>query len=381
MTQYDYLIIGGGIAGASLGYRIAGEHKVALLEQEDQPGYHTTGRSVAVWTTAYGPAPMRALCNASIDFIRNPPEGFAEYELYHPTGLMFIATDEQRQDLLDLLAAVRQLAPEIHEISVDEALEKVPVLSRDHVKAAFYDPGTLGLDVATMHQGFLRGIKASGGDVVCKAEAQTIERRDGLWHVSTPSGDFCAPVIINAAGAWADVVAEKAGVEKINIVPKRRTVVSVDGLEGLDAKTWPGVMDAHENFYFKVDGGALVASPADETPDLPRDVQPEELDIAITVDHLQHATNLDIRRVTSSWAGLRSFVEDRLPVVGYAPDAEGFFWFAGQGGYGIATSPALGECGAALLKGEDLPEYVKEFGISKEQIAPGRDMTEAGRFE
>lgn len=380
MTQYDYLIIGGGIAGASIGYRVSENHKVAVLEQEDQPGYHTTGRSVAVWTTAYGPAPIRALCNASIDFIKNPPENFAEYPLYHDMGMMFIAKEEQKQDLLGLLDAVRVLSPEIHEISVDEAVDKVPVLNRDHVKAAFYDPTTIGLDVATIHQGYLRKIKANGSDIICKAEAQTIERRDGLWHVTTPEGEFCAPVIINAAGAWADVVAEKAGTEKINIVPKRRTVITIDAPKGEDVSHWPGVMDAHEDFYFKPDGGAIVASPADETPDNPHDVQPEELDVAITVDHLQHATTLDIRRVGHSWAGLRSFVEDRLPVVGYADDVEGFFWFAGQGGYGIATSPAMGECGKALLAGEDLPEYVRDLGLSKEDIAPGRDMSEAGRF-
>lgn len=380
MKQYDYLVIGAGIAGASIAYRLAGDSKVAVLEQEDQPGYHTTGRSAAVWTTAYGPAPVRALANASIGFIQNPPEGFAEYELTHKTGILFIANEEQKQDLLNLLASVQTLSPEIHEISVEEAIERVSVLDPDYVKAAFYDPNTLGLDVDGIHQGFLRGIKSAGSDIICKAEVQAMERRDGLWYVTTPAGEFCAPVVINAAGAWADVIAEKAGAKKIDIMPKRRTVITLNPPEGVDISGWPVVLDCHETFYFKEAGGAILASPADEIPDDPRDVQPEELDIAITVDRLQTVTNMDIRRVASSWAGLRNFVPDRLPVVGYDDDVEGFFWFAGQGGYGISTSPALGDCGAALVKGQDLPEYVSKFGLTKEDIAPGREQKESGRF-
>lgn len=374
MKQYDYLVIGAGIAGASIAYRLAGDSKVGVLEQEGQPGYHTTGRSAAIWTGAYGPPWLRALANASIDFIHNPPEGFAEYELGHKTGILFVADEKQKPDLLGLLASVRKLSPNIHEISVEQAVERVGVLDRDYVKAAFYDPDTLGLDVNGLHQGFLRGIKSGGGDILCNAGAEAMERRDGLWHVTTQAGEFCAPIVINAAGAWVDGVAEKAGAKKIGIMPKRRTVITVDAPAGHDVSHWPVVLDCHETFYFKQAGGAILASPADETPDEPRDVQPEELDIAMAVDRLQAATNMEIRRVTSSWAGLRNFVPDGRPAVGFADDVEGFFWFAGHGGYGISTSPALGDCGAALVKGKNLPGYVRKLGLTKEAIAPNRNQ-------
>lgn len=372
MKEYDYLIIGGGIAGTSIGYSLAESKRVAVLEMEELPGYHTTGRSVAVWTTAYGPVEMQKLCHASGDFIHNPPEGFSEYPLYHDMGLMFIAKEDDVADLLGYLKLVQQLEPDIHEITPEEAIAKVPILKREFVKAAFYDPNTTGLEVSNIHQGYIKHIKAHGSDVISKAEVQSMERRDGLWHISTPAGEFSAPVVINAAGAWADVVAEKAGTRKIGIVPKRRTVIGLKPPEGMDVRKWPGVMDAHEAFYFKADGGQIVASPADETPDTPHDVQPDEMDIAITADYMMQATDLQIRRIDQSWAGLRCFVEDRLPAVGFADDVDGFFWFAAQGGYGIATSPALGRLGAAIVQGEGVPEDIARHELTEETFKPQR---------
>ena len=372
MSEYDYIVLGGGIAGASIAYYLADEGRLLILEQETQPGYHTTGRSVAVHTDSYGPEPVRKLARASIDFLLDPPDGFSDVPLQHPLGLVFVATEEQKDDLLGFLKSVQEISPDITEISVDRVIEMVPVMKADQLAAAFYDQRTIGLDVNAIHQGYLRYTRAGGGDLVCLAEVGSLKYQSGIWQVETANGNYSAPVIINAAGAWADVVADMAGVRRINIVPKRRTCIVFPAPEGLDVNRWPAIIDAHENYYFKSDAGALIGSLGDETPDVPCDVQPDEMDVAMTVDRIENATTMTIDRLVRKWAGLRSFVEDRCPVIGYAPDAEGFFWCAGQGGYGIATSPALGKCAAELVLGRDFPGEVLELGVRQEDLAPQR---------
>ena len=376
MNEYDYIVLGGGIAGASIAYHLAPEGSVVVLEGEEQPGYHTTGRSVAVHTDSYGPEVMRKLSKASHDFIMQPPGDFSEIPLQHPLGIIFVATDEQKDDLLAFLQSVQALSPDIHEISIDQVVEMVPVMKRDLLAAAFYDRRTIGMDVNAIHQGYLRGTKKHGGEVICRARVQGLEKNGGLWQVESAAGKFGAPVIINAAGAWADEVAGMAGARRINIVPKRRTCIAFHGPVGMDVNNWPGIMDAHENYYFKPDAGALIGSLGDETPDMPCDVQPHEMDVALTVDRIENATTLEIDRLIRKWAGLRCFVEDRLAVIGYAPDTEGFFWCAAQGGYGIATSPALGQCAANLVLGRDFPDEVLELGVNPDHLAPQRLWTD-----
>jgi len=371
-NAHDFIVIGGGIAGASIAYWLSNDHNVVILEQEDQPGYHTTGRSVAVHTEAYGPREVRALAKASADFIFNPPEGFSDVPLQHPLGLVFIATPEQKNDLHAALEMVRQLNPNIHEISLEDVKRMCPVINTDILEAAFYDPDTIGLDVNAIHQGYLRHHKKCGGQVVCGAEVQTMERVGEEWVVSTGAGEFRAPVVVNASGAWADVVAGIAGARGIGIVPKRRTCITFDAPEGEDISSWPGIMDMHENYYFKADAGQIVGSLGDETPDRPHDVQPDDYDVAVTVDRIEKATTMEINRLGHQWAGLRCFVEDKLPVIGYAPDREGFFWCAGQGGYGIATSYALGKAAANLATGQDFDEELLALDVTPEHLAPAR---------
>lgn len=372
MRECDFLIIGGGIAGASVGYWLAKDHKVILLEREEQPGYHTTGRSIAVYTEAYGPRAIRALAIAGGPFFQNPPKGFTEVPLCHPHGLMFVAREDQKPVLHDTLKAVQSLSPEIHEISVDEAVTMVPIMRRDYLAACFFDPNTLALDVNAIHQGYLRGLKSSGAQVVTNAEAQHFERKGGKWHVSTPAGEFAAPVVINAAGAWADVIAERVGAKLIGLVPKRRTVIAFDPPSGIDSSKWPVVFDTQEEWYFKVDAGTVLGSPADETPSPPTDAQPEEMDIALTIDRLERATTFQIRRITRKWAGLRSFVIDSVPVTGYDPNVEGFFWLAGQGGYGIETSVGLSRTAAGLATGKGIPDDVKALKVTEHDLGPQR---------
>ena len=381
MRECDFLIVGAGIAGASVGYFLSKKYRVMLLEREEQPGYHTTGRSVAVYTEAYGPRVIRALVIAGGPFFQSPPKGFTEVPLCHPHGLMFVAREDQKKTLYDELAAVQPLSPNIHEIAVEEAVRRVPVLRRDYLAACFLDPNTMSLDVNAIHQGYLRGLKSAGGQLVTNAEAQSFERHQGKWRVRTPAGDFAAPVVVNAAGAWADVVAERIGARTIGLVPKRRTVIAFAPPAGTDTAHWPVVIDAEETWYFKADAGTILGSPGDETPSPPTDAQPEEIDVAITVERLERATTMPVQRIIRKWAGLRSFVADRVPVVGYDPTVEGYFWLAGQGGYGIETSAGLARSAAGLAAGDGLPEDIRNLQVTERDLAPERlwDSADRGR--
>ena len=372
MRECDFLVIGAGIGGTSCAHWLARDHSVIVLEMEDHPGYHTTGRSVAVYTEAYGPRTIRALAISGGEFFQKPPREFTDVPLCKPHGLMFIAREDQKSVLYEALGSVRDLSPDIHEISVDQAIDLVPVLRRDYLAAAFLDPNTLALDVNAIHQGYIRGLKRHSADIVTNAEVRSFDRKAGKWHVDTPVGEFAAPVVINGAGAWADVVAERIGARKIGLQPKRRTVIAFAPPAGVNGDQWPVTFDTEEKFYFKVDAGTVLGSPADETPVPPQDVQPEELDIAITVDRIERATTMKIERINRQWAGLRSFVTDGVPVVGYAPDVEGFFWCAGQGGYGIETSYGMGRCSAALAAGAALPEDLRNLGVTDADLGPER---------
>ena len=372
VRECDFLVIGAGIAGTSCAHWLAPGRSVIVLEMEEQPGYHTTGRSVAVYTEAYGPRVIRALAIGGGDFFRHPPAAFTEVPLARAHGFLFIAREDQKPALYAALEAVQPLSPEIHEVEVCEALDMVPVLRRDYLAAAILDPNTMALDVDAIHQGYMRGLRRAGAEIVTRAPAQSFERRGGKWYVGTPAGDFAAPVVINAAGAWADVVAERVGARRIGLQPKRRTVIAFPLPDGVDGHSWPVCVDTEEEFYFKVDAGVVLGSPADETPVPPQDAQPEELDIAITVDRIERATTMKVARIIRRWAGLRSFVADGVPVLGYDPDVEGFFWCAGQGGYGIETSCSMGRSAAALAAGDALPADLRELGVQEADLHPAR---------
>jgi D-arginine dehydrogenase len=364
----DFAIIGAGIAGASLAYELAAHGSVLLLEAEDFPGYHTTGRSAALFSETYGNAIIRALTTGSRDFYLAPPPGFAEVPLLTPRGTLIIASTSQ----LDRLAAQCREMPQLIPIGAAEALARVPVLRPEAVAAAGYDEAAMDIDVNALHQGFLRGAKARGAQLVTGARIETIERRAGLWQLVTGTQTFSATVLVNAAGAWADAVGRLAGAAEIGLSPRRRTALLFDPPPGHDSGRWPMVLDADEQFYFKPDAGRLLASPADETPSPPCDAQAEELDIALCIDRLQQAAHLPVRRVVRAWAGLRSFVADRSPVVGYDPKVEGLFWLAGQGGYGIQTAPAMARLAASLCRGAGIPTDLTERGVTEAALAPAR---------
>jgi D-arginine dehydrogenase len=376
--QSDFLIIGGGIAAASVGYWLAPHGRVTVLERESQPGYHSTGRSAALFMESYGTPQVRALTMASRAFFAKPPEGFSEHPLISPRGAMMVATQGEEAELAAQWEVFRSVTPHARLLSSAEACALVPVLRPDKVLGAVLEPDAADMDVDAIHQGFLRGLRRAGGQVVCNAEVTALARTGSVWRVEAGGNTYEAPVVINAAGAWADVVAALAGVPLIALEPRRRSAFIFAPPEGINSAAWPLAGGIAESWYFKPDAGMLLGSPANADPVAPQDIQPEELDIAMAIHHIEEMTTLTIRRPTRTWAGLRSFVADGDLVGGFDPDAPGFFWVAAQGGYGIQTSAAMGEACAALARGLPLPERIAGFGLTEAMLSPARLRAVAG---
>ena len=328
--------------------------------------------AAAVLTETYGPPTIRKLAGAARPFLEEPPDGFAAHPLLAPRGEIVIAREDQLDELRRSFEDSRRLMPDLLWLSGEEALRLVPVLKPEAAAAAVHETTTCDIDVAGLHQGFLKGLKARGGRIVCNAEVGALKRRDGLWVAETRSGAFAAPILVNAAGAWADALAAMGGVAPLGMVPKRRSAFTFDPPDGVEIARWPLVVDVAESFYFKPDAGRLLGSPANATPSPPCDAAPEELEIAEGVARIEAATTMSIRRLAHRWAGLRSFVADGVPVAGFDAEAEGFFWLAGQGGYGIKTAPPLARICAALIFEERMPEDVTALGLTRDELSPRR---------
>ncbi len=371
-TQADFIVIGAGMAGASVAYWLAPHGRVVVLERESQPGYHTTGRSAAVYLEAYGSAQVRALTLASRDFFLRPPAVFGEHPLMTLRGAMMVAAPGQEAELEAHAQVLAGLGLRHESLTAEQACQRVPVLRPQMVSAALLEPDACDLDVHAIHQGFLKGMRQHGGQLACQAEVQALRHEAGLWTVQTTAGTWQAPVVLNAAGAWAERLGQMAGAGSIGLVPYRRAAFTFALPDGVDASCWPMTYSAGEDWYFKPDAGLLLASPANADPTEPQDVQPEELDIALGIHRIEEATTLTIRRPAHTWAGLRSFVADKSLVGGFDAQAPGFFWVAGQGGYGIQTAPAMGEACACLARGLPLPQRLTDFGLSAEALSPRR---------
>ena len=372
MERCDFLVVGAGMAGASAAFWLAERGRVVVLEQEDVAGYHTTGRSAAMYMQTYGGPLTKGLAVTGRSFLTDPPSDFAASPLLSPRHVLYVGRADQIDMLDRFYEENRRRVPTLARLDANQALEQPVPLREDYVAGAVLEPEAEEIDVAALHQGFLRGLRARGGTLMTEAAVTALARAGGLWHAETPAGAYCAPVVVNAAGAWCDAVAARAGVAPVGLQPKRRTAFIFDGPADGGVDDWPMVHDIDDAFYLKPDAGRILGSPADETPSEPCDVYPEELDIAIGADRIMQATTLDIRHIRNKWAGLRSFVRDRQPVAGFDVAAEGFFWLAGQGGAGIMTAPALGAVTAALVTGEPLPEAAAAHGIAAERLGPGR---------
>lgn len=372
MQEFDFAVVGAGIAGVSAAYHLAPHARVVLLEREHVAAYHTTGRSAALHSETYGSAEIRAITVATGHFYRKPPEGFTDHPLLTPRGALIVGRAEQMDGLKNAAAEYAQLVPSVCWRSPDEVRALQPLLKPEACAGGAIHELAEDMDVAAIHAGFLKGARAAGALLRLNSEVTALDRKNGRWTIRLGDGETIAAAnIVNASGAWADVVAGLAGAQPVGLVPKRRTAFTFDAPQGLALESMPMVIDFDETWYVKPEVGQFLGSPADETPSPPCDAQPEEMDIAVAVDRIETGMTLKIIRIKNKWAGLRSFVPDKNLVVGY--DAvPGFFWLAGQGGYGIQTGAGAGRLAADLALGKGLPTDIAGLGVTERALSPGR---------
>lgn len=373
MREFDVAVIGAGIAGASLGWRIAGERSVVLLEQESQPGYHATGRSAAMFMESYGPPMVRALTRASRAFYESPPAGFTEQPLLAPRGALYVASHEHAALLDTTRAALEASGSHVERLDAPAALAMAPCLRPDELHGALYERDAQDIDVSALHQGFLRGFRAQGGELRTSARVQAARREGDGWVLTLADGSALrAAVVVDAAGAWADEVGALFGARRLGLVPRRRSAFTFPAPEGVPVARWPAVVGITEDWYFKPDASLLLGSPANADDTVPHDVAPEELDIATGIWRIEEATTLKIRRPKATWAGLRTFAPDGEIVIGWDDACPGLFWLVGQGGYGIQSAAGASELAAALLLRQPLPETLRAQGVDPGAVAPAR---------
>lgn len=368
---YDIAVVGAGIAGASAAAECAAlGARVVLIEAESQPGYHSTGRSAAILAQSYGSPVVRALTRASEDFFTHTPKGFTPRSLLSPRMLVRIARTDQLDGLRSLFEELSS-AYDLHWLAPHQIEKVAPILKKGYAAGAFINERAQDIDVHALHHGYLSMFKAHGGEIMLKSPVEKL-RAGPPWEITAGGKILQANTVINAAGAWAEELGAMAKTRPIGMIPRRRTAITIDAPTGFDPKDLPMIVDADEAFYLKPEAGKLLASPADESPSPPCDSQPEEIDIAICIDRIQSAFDIDVRRVESKWAGLRSFVPDRAPVVGFDPQIEGFYWLAAQGGYGVQTAPGIARIAAAqILKCLHHPAVLGS-GLDLNDISPKR---------
>lgn len=376
----DFLIIGGGIAGLSAAARLAAHGRVVVLESEPGCGYHSSGRSATFYHFGIGNAPVRAMTAWSRTFFESPPGDFADRSLCRATPALFVA----RPDMIDVLDALeiemRRFTDTVARVDEGEMKALLPVLRTggDAVVAGVVDTSGRRLDADGLLQGFIRAVRRGGGETVTNARVATLARDGGVWTVTTDSGGvYQAPIVVNAAGAWADQIGMLAGAAPLGLEPKRRTIIQFDPPAGLAIDDWPFCKAAVDDFYMLPESGRLMASPVDEVPSDPVDAQPEEYDLALAAWKVGEYTTLDVPRIAHKWAGLRSFVRDRVPTAGFAPDATGFFWLAGQGGYGLQTAPAMAGIVESLIVQTPWPAGLAEAGVTAATVDPARLLAPA----
>jgi D-arginine dehydrogenase len=372
MISTDILIVGAGIAGAGFAAAIGGRRDVVLIEREPRPGHHSTGRSAAIFIQNYGNAAIRALSAASRPLFEASDPAFFPEPLLSPRGILFVADETELAEHRDLLGESEGLVP----LAADEAGAMVPLLRRDRIAAAAYERDASDIDVNALHQGWLRKGRGAGVRLLTDAALVKARRAENRWRVETTAGPIEADVIVNAAGAWADTVARDCGVPAAGLVPKRRSMAVIPCPPGYDCRAWPLVASSSDRWYFKPDAGRLLVSPADEDPVEPHDAFVDDMVLAEGLDRYQQAVREEVSRLEASWAGLRTFAPDNSPVVGFDRSHDGFFWLAGQGGYGIQTAPALSLVAAALLLGDTPPPGLAGTAAA---MAPGRTMPRMDR--
>lgn len=368
----DVIVVGGGIAGVSAAGWAAGDGaSVVLVEREQALSAHTTGRSAALYLANYGEAQTRRLTLASRAFLDRPPEGFADAPLLGPRGQLWVGGPDASGLLTAVAAAGHELDPTIRAVDREEVVRLCPVLRPEHAAAGVLEPGASDIDVAALHTGFVRLLRRGGGSVRTGAPVHEVCRDGSGWAVLAGGETYRGEVLVDAAGAWGDVVAGLAGARPLGLRPLRRTAVMVSLPDGVDARGWPAVIDVGGSWYFKPEGDGLLLSPADEVPSEPVDARPEDLDVALALERVAAATTLPLRSVRTAWAGLRTFAPDGDLVIGPDPEQPGFVWCVGQGGYGIQTAAAAGRLTAGLALGLDLG-WTRDAGLDLLALSPSR---------
>jgi D-arginine dehydrogenase len=366
------VVIGAGVAGAAAAAALATDRRVVLVEREALPAQHASGRSASVLSETSGHPIVCALARLSRPFFEAPPIGFTAHPLLSPRGLVWVG-EAGDAALLDALAERAQVvAPTSRRLDRAAAAALLPTFSAEALAGgAVHEPDAMTIDTAAMIAGYLRSLRQHGGELSTGAEAIELRRlRGGDWEVVTPAGAWHTPHVVNAAGAWVDVVADRAGVAPLGFAALRRTAAICPAPDSVAG--WPLVMDIAGRYYCEPEPGGLLISPADETPADPCDAQPEELDVALALERVRDASGLPLRAVRRAWAGLRTFAPDRVPVLGEDPEAPGFWWLAGQGGAGIKTAPAMGQLLARALGGEPFPAAALEFGVTPAALGAAR---------
>lgn len=336
----DFLIIGGGIAGVSAAAELSMLGTVLLVEAEAQLAYHSSGRSAAMYEPRYGAAPVVELSLASGDAFRALPGVLA------PRGLMMVAGADEADVFAQDSARMA-----LDRLTVDEARAMLPILSPDAVAHAAFSPEAWDIDTDLLLQGFARTARGNGARIVTGARVAGIARDGAGWRVTWAGGDASARLVVNAAGAWADAVAGLAGVTPLGFTPMRRSMARLPAPGGHDVSRWPMIFGAGETWYAKPDAGALIVSPAEEHAVEPHDAFADDMVLAEGLARYEAMVTVPVTRMLANWAGLRTFSPDRVPVIGHAPDAPGFFWLAGQGGYGFQSSAAAARLAADLIGG------------------------------
>jgi D-arginine dehydrogenase len=373
VERVEVIVIGGGIAGCSLAGALSAQRQVLVLEREAQPAYHASGRSAAIYIEPYSSDPIFALTLGTLPVLLNPPEGFAEAPLLTPRGYLLLAPKGSEAEVDAYLENWAHRCTDLEEISLEAAHGLLPVLRQGYAGRAVYDRNALAMDTHGMIQGYLRQVKAGGGRFQGGAEVVGIEKFGDSFTVSLASGErFEAPVVVNAAGAWASAVGALAGAAPLRLSPLRRSAALISGPEGADVRTWPAVSSLHKSFYFKPEGGELMVSPADETPFDACDAYPDDYDLAVGIARAEECADLKVQRINSSWAGLRTFSDDGQPIYGFDPTLPGFYWCAGQGGTGFQTAAGGAAWCAAEILGAAPPEAVMAQPFDTAAFRPER---------
>lgn len=367
----DFCVIGGGIAGLSIAAELSAHADVIVLEREPDLAYHTSGRSAALYSELSAESTAVALSKLTRPFLVNPPDGFSEYPLHQDINCIFTATDAEADQIE--INAKKLDKPRV--LGINEMLAQIPILRTGgtDITAGILEEDSFRIDVGNLIQGFRNQVKHRGGTIRCQAEVSVMAREKSGWRVTLADGDSVdASVVINAAGAWGDIVAGRAGVKPLGLTPLRRNIIVFDGPENTDVSTWAAAAGITGTYYFLPEAGKLMGSSADEVPSSACDAQPEEYDIALAAHNIESVTHHEIKHIHHKWAGLRTFSPDRQLVLGYDTEVPGFFWCVGQGGFGMQTSAAAAHAGALLAMEEALPEDYLAAGVRAGVLSPQR---------